>query len=140
MAQPPHPKSTTVLIVEHEALVRLELAGQLRDMGLSVLIAINADEAIGLLENHAEIALILTDITMPGSMDGIRLAHHVRGRWPPLKIIVTSGLIETKLSDLPHNSLFLPKPWGPKSLHWAVSHMLDGGDPRASGPAATLYA
>ena len=115
----PH-KPATVLIVENEVIVQLELAAQLADMGLIALTASNADEAIAVLDAHAEIRLLLTDIRMPGSMDGLRLAHHVRRRWPPVRIIVISGLIDTKLSQLPVDSIFLPKPYRPDGLNDAL--------------------
>jgi two-component system, response regulator PdtaR len=86
-----------------------------------VLTADNADEAIQLLESHPEIDRLLTDIRMPGSMDGIRLAHYVAGRWPPVKIIVLSGILSTALSELPRESLFVPKPYNPDALLKALS-------------------
>jgi CheY-like chemotaxis protein len=129
-------KPKTVLIVEHEALVLLELAAQLADMGLIVLTARDADEAIALLDARPEIRLLLTDIRMPGSMDGIRLAHHVRRRWPPVRIIVISGLVDTQLSQLPDDCLFLAKPYRPEGLAEALLHTMGGGGPRATGTAA----
>src|ERR1700722_6801077 len=105
MVQSAHLNPATVLIVENEAIVRLELASQLSEMGLIVLAASDADEAIALLDENAGISVMFTDITMPGSMDGIRLAHHVRGRWPPVRIIVASGKIETQLATLPEGSI-----------------------------------
>jgi CheY-like chemotaxis protein len=110
MGRPVSLKPTTALIVEDEVFVRIELVFRLTDMGLVVLSASDADEAIAILNIHPEIELLLTDITMSGSMDGIRLAHHVRHRWPSVKIIVLSGLIGTPLSDLPRDSIFVPKP------------------------------
>jgi len=120
----------TALIVEDEALIRLELADQLRDMGLAVLVAADADEAIALMGAHPEIRLLLTDIRMPGSMDGVRLAHYVRHRWTPVEIIVVSGRLDTQLSELPLRSVFLPKPCGHKMLTDALSHVLHGDGPR----------
>ena len=80
-----------VLIVEDEPLIRMGTASLIEDAGFKVHEAGNADEAIRILELHDEIRLIFTDVNMPGSMDGLKLAHYVRGRWPPVKIIVTSG-------------------------------------------------
>lgn len=75
-------------------------------MGLTVLTANDADEAIQILDSHPEIELLLTETRIPGGcMDGVQLAHHVRARWPPLTIIVMSGLTDTELSDLPLDSL-----------------------------------
>ncbi len=76
----------TVLIVEDEALVRMDIALLLEDDGFHVLEASNADDAISLLDAHPEVRLMFTDIDMPGSMDGLKLAAAVRDRWPPVKI------------------------------------------------------
>jgi CheY-like chemotaxis protein len=122
MAQSTPLKPGTILIVESEVLVRYELLYQVRALGLEVLVADDADEAISLLEAHPEIDVVLTDIVMPGSMDGLRLAHHVRHRWPPVKIIVASGMLDTRMSDLPLNCYFLPKPFGPDALAQALAH------------------
>jgi CheY-like chemotaxis protein len=121
----------TVLIVEHEAIVRLELAHSVSDMGLRVLEACNADEAVIALNAHADVELMLTDIRMPGSMDGIRLAHHVRKRWPKVQIIVLSGMLNTQITQLPADSLFLTKPYDPQGLADALMRML-GTLPRAA--------
>jgi CheY-like chemotaxis protein len=120
MAQtPPPPPRATVLIVETHTIVRLEPASWLEEAGFGVLLASDADAAIALLNAHADIALLVTNIKMPGSIDGLRLAHHVRDRWPPIKIIVTSGLpIDRR--QLPLGSLFLAKPYEPKTLGKAL--------------------
>lgn len=111
----------TVLVVEDDALVQLELADWLTELGIGVFTADNADEAIAILEAHPEIDRLLTDIRMPGSMDGLRLAHYVAGRWPPVRIIVLSGYLGTELSELPRDSLFVPKPYAPDVLLRALS-------------------
>ena len=139
MPRPKPTPSTTVLIVENEAIIRLELATELREMGMVVLTAKDADDAIGILDLHPEIALLVTDIRMPGSMDGLRLAHHVRDRWPPLKIIVASGL-DTDLSQLPAGSVFLAKPYRPEGLSSAVARVAGGNGPRSAGPSARAIA
>jgi CheY-like chemotaxis protein len=121
-----------VLIVENEAIVRMELAERLATMGLTALAAGDADEAIRILETHPEIDVLMTDIAMPGSMDGARLAHHVRRRWPPVKIIVVSGYGDTPPADLPRRALFLAKPYWPDALANALDRMINGGGPRAA--------
>jgi CheY-like chemotaxis protein len=133
-------KPATVLIVENEAIVRIELAGRLAEMGWAVLSAADADEAIALLDAHPEIVLLFTDVRMPGSMDGLRLAHHVRDRWPPVKIIVTSGLSSAQLGEMPVDSLFLAKPYWPDALSGVLIQMMSGGGPRVAGPQTTLRA
>jgi two-component system, response regulator PdtaR len=121
MAQIKRLNPATILVVEDDALVQLELADWLADLGLTVLTADNADQAIERLDSHPQIDLLLTDIRMPGTMDGIRLAHHVAERWPPVKIVVLSGLFRTPLCELPPNSLFVPKPYRPEELWRALA-------------------
>ena len=60
-----------------------------------------------------DITVVFTDIQMPGSMDGLKLAEAVRGRWPPIKIVATSGHVNVKETDLPDGEGFLPKPYSP---------------------------
>ena len=74
----------------------------------------NADDAIEILEVRRDIAVVFTDIQMPGSMDGLKLARAVRGRWPPIKIVATSGLVDVGEKDLPEGGRFLPKPYQPE--------------------------
>lgn len=104
-------KGITVVVVEDEALVRVDITMSLENEGFIVLEASNADEAIDLLNAHPEIRLMFTDIDMPGSMDGLKLASAVRDRWPPVKIIVASG--HRQLSDklLPVEGRFFSKPY-----------------------------
>ena len=67
------------------------------------------------------IEVVLTDINMPGSMDGIKLAHAVRNRWPPIEIIVTSGLnLEDVEQLLPERGVFFPKPYTPQQVASAL--------------------
>jgi CheY-like chemotaxis protein len=105
-----------VLIVEDELLLR-ELAVELvEEAGFVALQAGDAEEAVALLEAHSDIAVLFTDINMPGSMDGLELAHAVHDRWPAIKILVASGQIRPKPSDLPSNSVFLGKPYGGEAV------------------------
>lgn len=121
MAQFNRPKPATVLVVEDDALVLLELDDWLTELGLIVFTADNAAEAIVILEAHPEIDRLLTDIRMPGSMDGIRLARYVAGRWPPVRIIVLSGDLSAELSELPPESRFVAKPYLPEALLRALA-------------------
>jgi CheY-like chemotaxis protein len=100
-----------VLVVEDEFLLRTNAAEMIADAGFDVVEAGDADEAIAILEARPDIHVVFTDIQMPGSMDGLKLAHFVRGRWPPIKIIATSGRHKIQDGDLPEGSLFLPKPY-----------------------------
>jgi CheY-like chemotaxis protein len=124
MAQSTPPPRVKILVVENEAIIRIELAAQLRDMGLNVLVASDADQAIALLDAHQDITVLLTDVTMPGSMDGVRLAHHVRNRWPPIKIVATSGRLGAGEGDLPPGSTFFAKPYSPETVKQAITPLL----------------
>ena len=106
-------KIPAVLIVEDEPLVRLSAVKVIEDAGFEVIEAANADEAIRILENRSDIRVVFTDIHMPGSMDGLKLAHAVRDRWPPIKIIVTSGHDQVTEQDLPEGGCFFAKPYDP---------------------------
>jgi len=105
-----------VLVVEDEVLIRMNTVEIIEDAGFDVLEAANADEAIVLLEARLDIQVVFTDIDMPGSMNGIKLAQAVRGRWPPIKIIATSGHFKLKAGDLPDDGRFLPKPYNSKQV------------------------
>jgi CheY-like chemotaxis protein len=100
-----------ILVVEDEFLIRMEAMNTIRDAGFDVVEANNADEAILILESRLDITVVFTDVQMPGSMDGLKLAAAIRGRWPPIKIVATSGLLDIRKEDLPLGSRFLPKPY-----------------------------
>jgi CheY-like chemotaxis protein len=106
-------KTLAILIVEDEPLVRLYAAETVADAGFEVIEAASADEAIRILESRSDIRVVFTDIHMPGSMDGLKLAHAVRNRWPPIKIIVTSGRELTMEQCLPEGGRFFAKPYDP---------------------------
>jgi len=113
-----------VLVVEDEPLVLMDTADQLSDRGFVVIEASNADEAIILLSNHPDIAVVFTDIDMPGTMDGLKLASAVRDRWPPIKIIVTSGHRRVLKDNLPTGSRFFDKPFRVDAVASAMWEML----------------
>src|SRR3954451_18469976 len=102
---------TTVLVVEDEPLARLAICEDLLAGGYEVLTAANADRAIEILEARTDIHTIFTDIEMPGSMDGLKLASAVRDRWPPVNIVITSGKLRPGDDQMPANSRFVGKPY-----------------------------
>jgi CheY-like chemotaxis protein len=108
MKQKPSP---IVLVVEDDWLLRLIAVEVVEDAGYVAIEAANADEAILILEGRADIAVIFTDVDMPGSMDGLKLAHAVRHRWPPIKIIIVSGKTHLRDADLPSDTQFFSKPY-----------------------------
>jgi CheY-like chemotaxis protein len=99
----------TVLVVEDELMIREVVQAELEDAGYAVVLAAHADAAIAILEARHDIHLVFTDIDMPGSMDGLRLAACVRDRWPPVHIIITTG--KARPATIPANALFIPKPY-----------------------------
>jgi two-component system, response regulator PdtaR len=109
-------KRPVVLVVEDDLLIRLHATQIVEGAGFDVIEASNADEAIAILEVRSDITVLFTDIQMPGSMDGLKLAAAVKGRWPPIKIVATSGLVDVRSDDLPEGGRFLPKPYDPALL------------------------
>jgi len=105
-----------ILVVEDEPLILLDVGDQLAEAGFRIYQAANADIAMQILSTHDDIRLMFTDIDMPGSMDGLKLAAAVRDRWPPVQIIVTSGARLVEITDMPDGSVFFSKPY----LHLVV--------------------
>ena len=101
----------SVLIVEDELLLRMNISDELERHGYEVLQAANADAAIKILEARDDIKTIFTDIDMPGSMDGLKLAAAIRDRWPPINIIITTGKKIPLADEMPARSLFVEKPY-----------------------------
>ena len=113
-----------VLVVEDEPLILMDIAFQLEAEGFKVYEATNAEKAIDLLVVNLDIRIIFTDIDMPGSMDGLKLAAAVRKRWPPVKIIVTSGARMVEITDLPDGSVFFGKPYDHAAVLGSMRQML----------------
>lgn len=111
-----HPRQYAVLVVEDEPLLRMDAMDLAEEAGLRAYGAANAREAIALLERHDDIRILFTDIQMKGSMDGLKLAHAVSKRWPPIQIMVTSGAVKVGADQLPENGLFFAKPYPPRFL------------------------
>ncbi len=120
-----------VLIVEDDFLIRTHAADLVRAAGFSPVEAANADDAVEILEARADIAVVFTDIQMPGSMDGLKPAAAVHDRWPPIKILATSGQLRIDRDDLPAGGRFLSKPY---SAHEVAEHLKDltGFEPEAA--------
>ena len=109
-------KRAAILIVEDELLIRMNAAEMIQEAGFEVVEAASADEAIAILEGRPDIIVVFTDIQMPGSMDGLKLAAAVRDRWPPILIVATSGHVKLGPGDLPQGGRFLPKPYSPAEI------------------------
>lgn len=100
-----------VLIVEDEFLQRMSAAEIISEGGFDVIEAETADKAIAILESRPDVQVIFTDIKLPGSMDGLKLANLVRRKWPPIKIVTTSAHVTVRQADLPDGGIFLPTPY-----------------------------
>lgn len=114
-----------VLVVEDEILLRMDAVDLLEEAGFDVLDAANADEAIELLESRNDIAVVVTDLQMPGSMDGLKLAAAIRDRWPPIKVIATSGHYDNRNGYLETGERFLLKPYRGAELTGAVRELVN---------------
>jgi len=112
------------LVVEDEPLMLIDAVDLVTEAGFEAIGAKNADEAIRILESRDDIRIVFTDVNMPGSMDGIKLAHAVRHRWPPIEIIVTSGLTLANVQELlPERGVFFPKPYTPAQVASALHRL-----------------
>ena len=105
-----------VLVVEDEVLIRLNATRMLEAAGFDTLQAGSADEAIVHLETNQQIRIVFTDINLPGSMNGLRLAAAIRHRWPPIELVLTSGHVRVADNEIPARGHFLPKPYSSEQL------------------------
>src|SRR5271155_3674357 len=96
----------SVLVVEDEMLLRMRAVDMVEDAGFTPVEAVNADDALAILESRSDIELLFTDIQMPGTMDGLKLAKAVHARWPLIKIILVSGQLKLTDDDKPADSRF----------------------------------
>jgi DNA-binding NtrC family response regulator len=101
-----------ILLVEDELLIRLLVSDELRNAGFEVIEAVNADEALTVLGSLVRVDLIISDVRMPGSLDGLGLLAAVRVKYPTLPVIITSGHLESKAAVAGGATRFLAKPFG----------------------------
>ena len=113
-----------VLVVEDEPITRIDVVDQLEQSGFEVFQASNANAAIKLLETNSTIRVLFTDIDMPRSMDGLKLAAAVRDRWPPIQIVITSGLRKIDIVALPQETKFFPKPYNVSEVASTMREMI----------------
>ena len=127
MSTAPTGSSTNVLVVEDEMVLRMRAVDIVEDAGFTAVEAVNADEALSILEGRSDIALLFSDIQMPGSMDGLKLAYAVHERWPSIKIILVSGQVNLAETDRPADSRFFGKPLDVKLMIDELHAMLGSG-------------
>jgi two-component sensor histidine kinase/DNA-binding response OmpR family regulator len=126
MSTPP-PEVPNVLIVEDEMVLRMRAVDIVEDAGFTPVEAVNADQALAILEARSDISLLFTDIQMPGSMDGLKLAHAVHDRWPAIKIILVSGRVSPTDAERPADSRFFGKPLSVKQMIGELQAMIGDG-------------
>ena len=119
--------STNVLVVEDEMVLRMRAVDIVEDAGFTAVQAVNADEALAILESRSDISLLFSDIQMPGSMDGLKLAHAVHHRWPSIRIILVSGQVKVSDAEKPADSRFFGKPLEVKQMIAELQGMVGAG-------------
>jgi two-component sensor histidine kinase/CheY-like chemotaxis protein len=127
-----------VLIVEDEMMLRMRAVDIVEDAGFCPVEAVNADEALSILESRSDISLLFTDIQMPGSMDGLKLAHAVHDRWPSIKIILVSGQVSPSAAEKPADSRFFGKPLSVDKMISELQAMVGAGALKTVPNAALL--
>ena len=129
-----------VLVVEDEMILRMRAVDIVEDAGFNPVEAVNADQAMSILESRTDISLLFTDIQMPGSIDGLKLAHAVHNRWPSIKIILVSGQMKPSDAERPANSRFFVKPLGVEHMITELQAMVGTGALRIVPAAPVLPA
>jgi CheY-like chemotaxis protein len=124
MAQSKPFNRQTILVVEDEPLLRMAAMDLVEEAGFDAVSAANADEAVAILENRMDIRVVFTDIDMPGSMNGLKLAAAVRDRWPPIEIVIVSGQVRLNEAELPPRSLFFSKPYDEAKVVAAIKGLV----------------
>ena len=130
---------STVLVVEDDEVLRMCAAEVVADAGFAPVEAASADEAVAILESRSDIALVFTDIQIPGSMDGLGLARTVHERWPAIKIILVSGRVEVSELERPVNSRFFQKPFAMKQMIEGLQDMIRPGEVRSALSVASRH-
>jgi CheY-like chemotaxis protein len=125
-----------ILVVEDEALIRMGAVQMLEDAGFAVIEAWNAHDAMEVLEKHNDVRAVFTDVNMPGTWDGMRLARMIRDRWPPIHLIVTSGIVSPGTDDLPSGGRFIRKPYDPAHVIATLRELLSQIPPSDPAKAA----
>lgn len=127
--QPSIVKQPNVLVVDDEALVRMVVADMLQQQGFTVFEAGSADEALQILEAREDISAIVSDIRMPGRIDGVGLAAIVSSRWPKIATLLVSAYTAPMVGALPEGVSFMPKPVHESALVRTVDRMLRQAEP-----------
>jgi len=122
-----HQPTAKVLVVEDEMMLRMRAVDIVEDAGFTPIEAVNADDALAVLESRSDVDLLFTDIQMPGTIDGLKLAHAVHTRWPSIKIMLVSGQVTPTEAERPVSSRFYGKPLEVKAMIAELKEMLGEG-------------
>jgi len=132
------PGPPKVLVVEDEMLLRMRAVDIVEDAGFTPIEAVDADQALAILESRSDVDLLFTDIQMPGTMDGLKLAHAVHERWPSIKIILVSGKLTPTDSERPTDSRFFGKPLEVRQMIAEIQEMIGQGALKFIPPDVSL--
>jgi DNA-binding NtrC family response regulator len=116
-------KQPIVLVVEDEFLILMAAIETFVEAGFEAIGALNADKAMLALESRDDVRVLFTDINMPGSMDGLGLAHAVKKRWPPIHLLITSALRIPDDRALPVGGRFFRKPYDPSFVTESIREL-----------------
>lgn len=118
------PSYPTVLIVEDEPIVRIYESELAEGAGFLTLMVGSAEDALRELDGPVQVDILLTDVDMPGAMDGIALANAVRERWPDVRIVIASGHVDSQAADGPDGIVYVRKPFTARQLIEALQSVV----------------
>jgi CheY-like chemotaxis protein len=136
MTEPRDDLRPSALVVDDDALLRLDTGEILEQAGFRTLEAEDGDAAILVLEqHHLDIVLLFSDVDMPGSRDGFALAREVAVKWPHVALVIASGRRRPAAGDMPEGARFIGKPFSAEMVHGHLQEILP--DDRKPGPLRT---
>ncbi len=123
----PQQDAPVILVVEDEPLIRMEAVDMIEEAGFRTFEAASAAQALQVLEQEGEIAVLFTDVDMPGGMNGLALAAEVRDRFPEMGIIIASGIVDLEGREMPPGCRFFPKPYPTSRITAALREVTGQG-------------
>jgi CheY-like chemotaxis protein len=124
MSQQENPPRQAILVVEDEAILRMNAQGVLEENGFEVLEARDAHEALHILEKRPDVRLVFTDIQMPGRLNGLDLLREVHRLWPSVLLIATSARARPHKDEIADDGRFVAKPYSEKELIAQVNDLI----------------
>ncbi len=120
--------SPYALVVDDDWLIRMDAMGILEDARFRTFEAADAEAALAILmEHHAKIVLLFTDVEMPGPRNGFALARETAQNWSHISMVVASGHVRPGPDDLPEGARFLAKPFSARMVHDHLNEILPDG-------------